>query len=189
MSKPNAIQSAERCIPKCRRTRQSRDEAIVSRQAAPADSGRVQRARVPSRKQAELDQDKRLTLDKQLDETLSKWKKLKKMAKLLDRHDIGGPLESSSSESEGPESEEEDETVGAQKKHRSAFESRGIFEAPKPTGNSNKRLRRAGEPPIRHEPVSEPGSEAQVAASQRQSSPAVPLSGSVPTSTAPSRRD
>ncbi|KAI9061955.1 hypothetical protein FKP32DRAFT_1677582 [Trametes sanguinea] len=127
-------------------------------EAAPADSGRVQRARVPSRKQAELDQDKRLTLDKQLDETLSKWKKLKKMAKLLDRHDIGGALESSSSESDGPESEEEDETVLAQKKHRSAFESRGIFEAPKPTGNSNKRLRRAGEPPIQHEPF--PGSSA-----------------------------
>ncbi|OSD03872.1 hypothetical protein PYCCODRAFT_1466761 [Trametes coccinea BRFM310] len=76
------------------------------------------RIRVPTQKQAQLDEEKRLSIERHFEDARTKYKKLRKMAKELDKYDPDGPMTSSDEELE---SEEEDPTVVAQKKHRSAL--------------------------------------------------------------------
>ncbi|KAI0823819.1 hypothetical protein BC628DRAFT_1420024 [Trametes gibbosa] len=123
-----------------------------------------QRRRAPSQKQAEIDGDKRLALEKQLQDATKKLKKLRKQAKQMETNNEDHDM---AEESEF-ESEEEDDTIVQQRRHKSSFESRGIFEAPEPV---SKRLRRQGEAP---DPYASPSSNSVI-------SKATTLSGLTPT--------
>ncbi|CDO72634.1 hypothetical protein BN946_scf184985.g53 [Trametes cinnabarina] len=98
-------------------------------EAIEAADDRSGRARKPSKKQAEINEDKQTAVKRKLEAMQKEYKKLKQQAKKLKTSKAGsktsesaGNASESSSESSSfsPESEEEDETVATTRKHQSA---------------------------------------------------------------------
>ncbi|KAH9851670.1 hypothetical protein C2E23DRAFT_886226 [Lenzites betulinus] len=119
------------------------DEALPSEADYRPPSKRV---RQPSQRQAELDTEKAAHLAKQMKNLQKKYDKLKRQKTqktVTTSTNADGNEESSSESSPGPESEDEPEDLVAEWRHKSSFESRGIFSTEPP----RKRLRRRGDPP------------------------------------------
>ncbi|KAH9847795.1 hypothetical protein C2E23DRAFT_863158 [Lenzites betulinus] len=115
-----------------------------------------------------LNADKSADLAKQLKNWQKKYEKLKKQKNKKAANTskgTNGDEESSEGSSPGPESEDEPEDVAAERRHKSSFESRGIFDTQPP----RKRLRRQGEHPASSPPPSSSAASGTDTGSQRSS--------------------
>ncbi|KAH9893249.1 hypothetical protein C8Q73DRAFT_524943 [Cubamyces lactineus] len=124
---------------------QDADEAGYGGSTASAPSGRKRKL---SQKMLEINEEKETAALKKLDTMKKEYERLKRKAQRLktmrsnESEDEDGNSPSSESSRLPPESEEEDDSVSSARQHKSAFESRGIFDTQLPP---RKRLRREGE--------------------------------------------